>query len=59
MTNAKYKVIASNYPNFTMAVGFYGESGKARAQSRIDEGYFNKHLMPDFKDATFIVVEDK
>jgi len=55
---AKYKVIASNYDNFLMATGFYGESGKQKAQERIDSGYFNKYLMPELKDATFIVVED-
>lgn len=52
----EYHVIASNYDHFTMATGFYGDAGKAKAQRLIDEGYFNRHLMPEFKDATFIVV---
>lgn len=55
----EYEVIASNIPNFLMAVGFYGEAGKAKAQKMIDEGYFNRHLMPEFKHATFIVVPAK
>jgi hypothetical protein len=55
----EYEVRSSNYPNFLMATGYYGEQGKAKAQRLIDEGYFNKHLMPEFKDAIFIVVQKK
>lgn len=53
----EYKVIASNIDNFVMATGFYGETGKEKAQKRIDEGYFNQHLLPELKHAEFIVVE--
>lgn len=52
----EYHVIASNYKHFTMATGFYGEQGKNKAQRLIDEGYFNRYLMPEIKDALFIVV---
>lgn len=52
----EYEVRASNYPNFLMATGYYDEQGKQKAQFLIDSGYFNKHLMPEFKDAIFIVV---
>lgn len=55
----EYEVRAVNYPNFLMASGFYGEYGKKKAQRLIDEGYFNRHLMPEFKDAIFIVMEVK
>lgn len=55
----EYEVRASNYPNFLMATGFYGESGKQKAQKMIDEGYFHKHIMPEFKDVIFVVVEKK
>ncbi len=55
----EYEVRAVNYPNFLMASGFYGAYGKAKAQRLIDEGYFNRHLMPEFKDAIFIVMEVK
>jgi hypothetical protein len=53
----EYEVIVTNYPNFLMSAGFYGEQGKAKAQKMIDEGYFHKHIMPEFKDAIFEVVE--
>lgn len=55
----EYKVVASNYPNFLMATGFYGDHGKEKAQKMIDSGYWNKIVMPEFKDAIFIVVENK
>ncbi len=52
----EYEVRATNYPNFLMATGFYGDYGKAKAQRMIDEGYFHRHIMPEFKDAIFEVV---
>lgn len=52
----EYEVRATNYPNFLMAAGFYGEYGRAKAQKMIDEGYFHKHIMPEYKDAIFEVV---
>lgn len=55
----EYEVRATNYPNFLMATGYYGEQGKEKAQRLIDEGYFNKYLMDDIKDAIFIVVPKK
>ena len=49
----EYEVRATNYPNFLMAGGFYGDYGKAKAQSMIDSGYWTKIVMPEFKDAIF------
>jgi len=55
----EYEVRATNYPNFLMATGFYGDYGKAKAQKMIDEGYWTKIIMPEFKDAIFEVIEKK
>lgn len=55
----EYEVRATNYPNFLMASGFYGEQGKAKAQGLINDGYFHKHIMPEFKDAIFEVTPKK
>lgn len=55
----EYEVRATNYPNFLMATGYYGNQGKEKAQRLIDEGYFHKHIMSEFKDAIFKVVEKK
>lgn len=55
----EYEVRATNYPNFLMASGFYGEQGKAKAQGMINSGYWTKIIMPEFKDAIFEVVEKK
>jgi len=53
----KYKVVTENSTNEVWASGFYGDSGKIKAQKRIDEGYFHKYMYEADKSKKLIVVE--
>lgn len=53
----EYKVITKDNPNELWASGFYGEHGKAKAEKRIAEGYFHRHMYEADKHKTLVVVE--
>lgn len=52
-----YKVVTKGAENEVWASGFYGEQGKAKAQKRIDEGYWHRLMYEQDKSKTLIVVE--
>jgi hypothetical protein len=53
----EYKVVTEGSSNEVWATGFYGDYGKEKAQKRIDEGYFYKHMYESDKSKKLIVVE--
>jgi len=55
----EYKVVTECNQSELWATGFYGESGKAKAQKRIDEGYFHKHVYEEDKHKKLIVIPVK
>lgn len=50
-----YKVISKDYPNELWAGGFYS---KDKAQKRVDEGYFHRHMYEKDKHKKLIVVNE-
>lgn len=55
----EYKVVTEDSPNEVWATGFYGDYGKAKAEKRIAEGYFHKHMYESDKSKKLIVVMAK
>lgn len=53
----EYKVVTEGASNEVWATGFYGDYGKAKAQKRIDEGYFHKNMYEADKSKNLIVME--
>ena len=49
-----YKVMSKDYPNELWATGFYS---KEKAQKRIDDGYYHKHMYEIDKHKKLVVVE--
>lgn len=50
-----YKVVTKGNENEVWATGFYGESGKEKAQQRIDEGYYHKYMYKKDKSKELVV----
>jgi hypothetical protein len=53
----EYKVVTEGSPNEVWARGFYGDYGKAKAQNKIDEGYFHQYMYEADKSKKLIVVK--
>ena len=59
MASTPYKVVTESSPLEVWAIGFYGESGKQRAEEMIQEGYWHKFMYEKDKHKTLIVVEER
>ena len=53
----EYKVVTEGSQNEVWATGFKCNYGKKKAQKRIDEGYFHKHMYEADKNKKLIVME--
>ena len=54
----RYKVVSECDNLEVWAVGFYGDSGRERAQKRIDERYWHNMMYEKDKHKTLIVIEE-
>lgn len=52
-----YKVVTKRSENEVWASGFFGKQGKAKAQKRINKGYFHKYMYEKDKSKSLIIVE--
>lgn len=55
----EYKVVTEGEVNEVWGTGFYGDYGKQKAQSRIDEGYFHRYMYEKDKHKKLIVIPIK
>lgn len=55
--NYEYVVITEGLSHEVWGTGFYGEEGKQKAQNRIDEGYFHKHMYESDRHKKLIVTK--
>lgn len=54
-----YKVVTKDNHLEVWAAGFHGESGKKRAEDRIEEGYFHQYMYDADKHKELEVIEEK
>lgn len=52
----KYKIVEKNNRLAVHSSGYYGDSGKKKAQQRVGSGYCSRHWFN--KSVEFIVIED-
>jgi hypothetical protein len=53
-----YKVVTKGAPLEVWAMGFHGESGKARAEKLIAEGYWHRYMYAHDRHKTLEVVPE-
>ena len=53
---SEYKVVTDGAPNELWALGFYGATGKAKAEQMVAEGYWHRRMYETDRHKRLIVV---